>query len=73
MINLDGFHKMLALPLRIVTGILNRPNAFPLFSRDLSYICNSSFLVGLSKNVLNELFLRKFLNGLPEPGIVFYI
>ena len=56
MINLDGFHKMLALPLRIVTGILNRPNAFPLFSRDLSYICNSSFLVGLSKNVFNELF-----------------
>ena len=63
---------MVTLPLRIVTGILNKPKAFPLLSWDTSYICTSSSLVGLSKNEFNEIFLRKFLNALLESGIVFH-
>ena len=52
----------LTLSLRIVTGILNGPKAFPLLNWDMS-LCTSSSLVALSRNEFDELFLIKFLNG----------
>ena len=70
MIKLSGVDKVLTLSLRIVTGILNGPKAFPLFNWDIS-LCTSSSLVGLSRNEFSELFFRKFLNGLLESGIIF--
>ena len=61
---------MLTLPLSVVTEILNGPKAFPLFNWDMS-LCTPSSLVALSRNEFNELFLRKFLNGLLESRMVF--
>ena len=70
MIKLSGVDKILTLSLRIVTGIINRPKAFPLFNWDMSLFTSSS-QVALSKNEFNELLLRKFLNGLLESRMVF--
>ena len=70
MIKLSGVDKILTLSLRIVTGIINRPKAFPLFNWDISLFTSSS-QVALSKNEFNELLLRKFLNGLLESRMVF--
>ena len=70
MLNLSGVDKILTLSLRMVTGILNGPKAFPLFNLDLS-LCTSYSLLGLSRNEFNELFLRKLLNGLLESRMVF--
>ena len=70
MIKLSDFDETLTLTLKIVTGILNRPKAFRIFDWDIS-LCTSPPVVGLSRNELNELFLRKFLNGLVESGMVF--
>ena len=69
MIKLSGVDKVLTLSLRIVTGILNGPKAFPLFNWDIS-LCTSSSLVALSRNEFNELFLKRFLNGLLESRMV---
>ena len=70
MIKLHGVDKILTLSLRMVTGILNGPKAFPLFNSDMS-LCTSSSLVALSRNEFNELFLRKFLHDLLESRMVF--
>ena len=70
MIKLSGVDKILTLSLRMVTGILNGPKAFPLFNWHMS-LCTSSSLVALSRNEFNELSLRKFLNGLLESRMVF--
>ena len=51
----------LTLSLRIVTGILNGPKAFPLLNWDMS-LCTLSSLVALSRNEFDVLFLIKFLN-----------
>ena len=70
MIKLSRVDKILTLSLRMVTGILHGPKAFPLFNWDIS-LCTSSSLVALRRNEFNELFLRKFLNGLLESRMVF--
>ena len=59
MIKLDGCDEILTLPLRILTGLLNRSNVFPIFNCDIK-LCASSSVVGFSRNEFNELFLRKF-------------
>ena len=63
MIKLRGFEKVLTLSLKIVTGMLNWPEVFPLFNWDIS-LCSSLLLAGLDGNEFNELFLWKFLKGL---------
>ena len=55
MIKLSGVDKILTLSLKVVSGILNGPKAFPLFNWDMS-LCVSSSLVALSRNEFNELF-----------------
>ena len=52
----------LTLSLRIVTGILNGPKAFPSLNWDMS-LCTLSSLVALRRNEFDELFLIKFSNG----------
>ena len=58
------------MSLRIVTAILNGPEAFTLLKWDISLYTSSS-VVGLNRNKFNEQFLTKFLNGLLESEVVF--
>ena len=49
MIKLSRVDKILTLSLRMVTGIINGPKAFPLFNWEMS-LCTSSSLVALCRN-----------------------
>ena len=67
---LSRVDKILTLSLRIVTAILNGPEAFTLLKWDISLYTSSS-VVGLNRNKFNEQFLTRFLNGLLESEVVF--